>query len=426
MTNVQYVNLSLQIWGCILSLIVIICIKINEKTKNKIKSAYIILLLSNMGVMLFDALALIFRGKEGVFAYFGVRATNFLAFCSAVILTTAFLNYMILCIDRQGKEPVTPIPLRISIGLCCVYAGLYVVNLFVPIIYKITEDNIYERTSLYPIAFLPTVINVIFALYLLKRYKNDMDKNYRRSFYLYVILPVIVTPIQIMIYGLNLVNFASMILIVLIFLFIQEEQSRKLAEQEKKLLEDKIEIMMSQIRPHFLYNALNSIHYLCEEDGKTAAEAIQHFSLYLRENMDSLEKKDLVSIREEINHVRNYLYIEQLRFPEIKVVYEVNSNDFKIPPLTLQTIVENAIKHGYNMKHLEGTITIRTYEDNDAYYLEVQDDGVGFDVNEKKGDDKTHIGIENTRKRIEVMCNGTYQIKSKAGKGTIVTIAIPR
>jgi sensor histidine kinase YesM len=185
--------------------------------------------------------------------------------------------------------------------------------------------------------------------------------------------------------------------------------------------------MISQIQPHFLYNALNTIKYLIKKDPKTAEGAVVKFSNYLRSNMDSLTQKEPIPFKKELEHVKNYVDIEQLRFGErLKIEYEIQVVDFTIPPLTLQPIVENAIKHGVNQRPEGGTVIIKTGETQSYYIISVEDNGVGFDVNEKKNDGRSHVGISNIRKRLEEIMNACIEIKSEIGVGTVVTIKIPK
>jgi sensor histidine kinase YesM len=185
--------------------------------------------------------------------------------------------------------------------------------------------------------------------------------------------------------------------------------------------------MISQIQPHFLYNALNTIKYLIKKDPKTAEGAVVKFSNYLRSNMDSLTQKEPIPFEKELDHVKNYVDIEQLRFGErLKIEYDIQVVDFTIPPLTLQPIVENAIKHGVNQRPEGGTVTIKTDETKSYVIIIVEDNGVGFDINEKKNDGRSHVGIQNIRKRLEEIMGAFIEIKSEVGTGTTVTIKIPK
>ena len=206
---------------------------------------------------------------------------------------------------------------------------------------------------------------------------------------------------------------------------IQKEE--ELVQKERKINEMQIRLVISQIQPHFLYNALNSIYYLCEKDARTAQEAINNFSNYLRGNMDALRSTTPVCFDIELNHVKNYLALEKMRFEdELEVVFDIETTAFEIPSLCLQPVVENAVKHGVGKKIDGGTVTIRTREMEDSFEIIVEDDGVGFDMNEKKEDGRSHVGIENVNNRLQEMVGGSLTIKSTPGIGTFAIIHIPK
>ncbi len=204
------------------------------------------------------------------------------------------------------------------------------------------------------------------------------------------------------------------------------DQTVQMTEQERMINEMKTRLMLSQMQPHFLYNCLNSIYYLCGSDPGKAQRAVADFSDYLRANMDSLGKEGLVPFREELTHVKKYIALEKMRFErELQVKYDLESDDFEIPVLTLQPIVENAVKHGIEKRPNGGTVTITTEEQDDGILLMVQDDGVGFDVNAPYSENRTHIGIRGVRERIERLEGGQMSIKSEIGVGTTVVLKIP-
>lgn len=210
-----------------------------------------------------------------------------------------------------------------------------------------------------------------------------------------------------------------------------KEAARNAAEKEraeKELYEAEVKIMVSQIRPHFLYNALTSIAMMCELDPKRAKEATITFAKYLRVNMDSLRQTKPVPFSQELSHLKNYLYIEKLRFDDLlNVEYDIQTTDFEVPQLSIQPIVENAVKHGVGMAEDGGTVTISTKETDDAYEVIISDDGVGFDTNAPKPDDgRTHIGMENTKKRLKDLCGAEVIITSEIGTGTTARVIIPK
>ncbi len=214
--------------------------------------------------------------------------------------------------------------------------------------------------------------------------------------------------------------------ILIIYINIQLEQEKKMKELELKVNENKMSLMLSQIQPHFLYNVLNAIDGLCYENEK-AHMALISFANYFRFNMDSLGQKKLIPFEKELNHTKQYLWLEKLRFEErLNIIYEINVIDFLIPVLTLQPIVENAVCHGITKKRSGGTITIKTEEIMDYYIITVIDDGVGINHDKPLSKNKSHMGIVNVRDRLLVACNGKIIIESTIDKGTNVRIEIPK
>lgn len=198
-----------------------------------------------------------------------------------------------------------------------------------------------------------------------------------------------------------------------------------LMQKKAELAERKSQVMISQIQPHFLYNTLSTIYMLCGDEPKLAQKTIKDFSEYLRNNMNSLNSNNCVPFEKELEHTKNYLSIEKLRYADmLNVEYDIQYDDFVLPSLTLQPIVENAVKYGVRSREDGGTVTIKTYKQDKNVYLVIHDDGMGFDMDEIANDGKTHIGIENTKIRVELMCNGEMKVESSAENGTTVTIIL--
>lgn len=203
------------------------------------------------------------------------------------------------------------------------------------------------------------------------------------------------------------------------------EKDRQLAEKERQLTENRIATMISQIQPHFIYNTLGTIGQFCLDDPKKAADLIQIFTMYLRGNFVELENDVPIRLSKEMEHVRYYADIELIRFPDMQVIYDLKAEDFLIPALTVQPLVENAIKHGLMGLESGGIVTISTYETEQNYCVCVEDNGVGFDDSVFR-DGRKHIGIQNIRGRLEAMVGGTLTIDSIPGKGTTALILIPK
>lgn len=195
--------------------------------------------------------------------------------------------------------------------------------------------------------------------------------------------------------------------------------------EQALMLQQRVRIMMSQIQPHFLYNTLSTIQALCRIDPEKAFDTLEMFGTYLRQNLDSLDQPHLIPFRKELEHTQVYAEIEQIRFPSIVLEYDIEDDDFSVPPLTVQPLVENAIRHGVRVRE-HGRVEISTATDERWHIITIRDNGKGFDTQADADPQKTHIGIGNVRERIESMCAGTLQIESQPDAGTTVTIRIPR
>ena len=205
-------------------------------------------------------------------------------------------------------------------------------------------------------------------------------------------------------------------------------------ENDSKLLEQsELKILQAQINPHFLFNSLTVIGSLCRIDVEKSRNLIIHLSDFYRRSLNL--RKDMVDLQTEINHVKSYVFIEMARFEEkLKVIYDVpeNLNCF-LPPLTLQPIVENAIKHGILPKKNGGIVKVSGHKNSNVVNLEISDDGVGIDKNKlndllygdlNRGDS---VGFKNVDMRLKGIFGEEYglQVFSEKDKGTTVSLSIP-
>lgn len=203
------------------------------------------------------------------------------------------------------------------------------------------------------------------------------------------------------------------------------EQKNVLEEMEIKLKMSRTTTMMSQIRSHFVFNILNAISGLCKYDPEKADDTVVRFARYLRNNIDIMEDDKNIPFKTDLRQLEDYVILEQVRFGDkIEFYTDIEADDFMIPPLILQPVVENAIKHGVSKKMGNGMIILRTRKDGDNVVITVEDDGVGFDMEEL--DKEKSVGIRNVRFRLEHLVNGTMEIQSQVGVGTTVTITIPQ
>ncbi len=212
----------------------------------------------------------------------------------------------------------------------------------------------------------------------------------------------------------------------------QQRKDQELAELENALQMSRIHNFTSQMQPHFLYNALGSIQEIILDNPEYASELVGDFTTHLRCCIRAMSSDALLPFEQELENVRAYVNIEKMRFGEkLKVKYDIPVVDFKILPLSIQPLVENAIRHGiYQRGPVGGTVIIRSRELPDRWVIEVEDDGVGFDVKAFKSDSaagtKDSTGLNNIQFRLNKVMNSNLIIRSKPGSGTKATVIIPK
>ena len=201
---------------------------------------------------------------------------------------------------------------------------------------------------------------------------------------------------------------------------------------EKELQLSRIRNFTSQMQPHFLYNALGSIQEIILEDPEYASELIGDFTVHLRSCIRAMSSDAPIPFDQELSNIRAYVNIEKMRLGQkLRVVYDTEKRNFSILPLSVQPLVENAIRHGiYERGEKGGTVTIRTEELPDHWLVTVEDDGVGFDTGMLETDiadgKKDSTGIKNIMFRLDTVMHASVSIQSKIGTGTALAITIPK
>lgn len=421
MTSVSFANIALEMSGSVLSLILVISQYISGEIKSRMERRCVQIFLCNIGVLFFDASAIFFKAKTSGFDFFAVRLSNFLSFFFSFLLILIFTDYLVTLIS--SKAEITQKTLRIMAALFAVMLAVLIISQFNGMLYQIDADNLYHRGDWFWLTQAYGIIGIIINGITCIRYRKTMMLHERVFLFCYILFPLLAMIIQLRFYGLALLNVSTTISAVMLFCGIQVEQNqkRKLAEAEKRMA-----VLRSRMQPHFLFNALIAISNLSDEN-PTVQHAITQFSDYLRSNIDAMTNAGMVVFEEELEHTKQYLWLEQLRFGDaLQVRYDIGAEYFLIPVLTLQPIVENAVRHGITQKPGGGTITIRTERIAGKVLITVSDDGVGFDPQNPIAEDgKSHIGIESVAERLRLQCGGNLLLESVPGKGTFAMITIP-
>jgi len=202
----------------------------------------------------------------------------------------------------------------------------------------------------------------------------------------------------------------------------------KLEEQERLLIQARLDTLASQINPHFLFNTLNSVSTLIRLNPEQARLMVMRLSRILRGRLRNQDH--FAPLRDELAFIEDYLSIELVRFGDkLRVVKEIDPGtlDMLVPSMLLQPLIENSIKHGISSKIDGGTITIRTAGNEGRLAISVEDDGVGIPEAELAGILNKGIGVSNVKERLKVLYNQDYRmlIDSQPGQGTRIEIELP-
>lgn len=350
---------------------------------------------------------------------------SFLFYASAVPVFMLFTGYITSILQRHGVRQ--PRYYNFMAILFAVYGAGCIASFFNGMFFSIDPEAGYVRGPWFALSQAVPLALHARNIVLIVRHRDVLSRRERWGFFSYIALPVLAEAIQMTNFGIALLNPAISITLLLIFLNIQSEHRALLAQREQELAEARADVMLSQIQPHFLYNTLTAIRELCLTDPPEAARTVTDFSRYLRENMASLSSRSPIPFEREWRHVCTYLALEQKRFgPRLRADADIRATAFCLPPLSLQVLVENAVRHGVTKREEGGCVRISTAEEPDAFVVSVDDDGVGFDVSAAAGGERLHVGLANTRSRVEALCGGTLEVESTPGEGTRAVLRIPK
>ena len=446
MENRILIQIALEMWGAVFCGIFLVFIWLNPGKKTKNDRLLNGLIFHIALLLVCDCVAWLTRGGEGTAAKVAVRVSNYLVFVLNYALGLIVMMHIDWMLAQNGKKLSQWLKEAIQFT-CLLGVALVTASQFTGLLYTIGPDNLYVRSPGYWTICLVAGVMLLLLIVCVTIHYRSLPKGQAVSYLFFCLLTAIASVAQFLFYGISLVNISMTVGIV--FHFIAYEKDRlalaakqenaviagqlqlaqkeaQIAQKEAQITQQQTKIVLSQIQPHFLYNALSAISVLCKRDPDTAKAAVDSLSDYLRANLDSLRFEKLVSFQRELEHTNAYLFIEKLRFgDDLQIACDIRCDDFMLPSLTLQPLVENAIRHGLCGKEDGGTVTICAEKTETEYLVTVMDDGVGFDPTEIPKDGRSHIGLENVRERLKLLSGGTLSITSVPGVGTTAVIHLP-
>lgn len=430
MNEYNYTSAALELFAAIMTAMILFGYLLERKSA-KNSSLFAWCLVVNTAMLLSDAPIWVLLANPSPERVIPIKILSFFSdafFCAIISLYAYCLTEHI-----SERKKISYNYAHVITAFCGVALLLYFINIFNGMYIYYDETGL-DKTG--PMFFLSQAISVILpAMTMILALKHHGVLGWRKTWtmVLFGAIPVLSIPLQFY-WAVTPVYLAVTVSLVLVYMLIRVEQAERSANIEKELIKKELALsesnnalVLSQIQPHFLYNALTSIYRLCDVKPETAKEAVSNFSKYLRGNLDSIKQTEMISFAEELKHLQAYLALEKIRYGDyLKVEYNIEVAGFFIPPLTVQPLVENAVNHGVSDLPDGGVVTICTAETPDCYEIRVCDNGVGFNPDSVQSDGRTHVGISNVRSRLEIMCGGTLDITSDIGKGTTAIIKIPK
>ncbi len=411
------------------------------------------LLLSTLGLWFAAIIPGIDRWSKCFFmGYFGI----FLLCCLTSVLEMVLIHYVITgplffaVLMAESLVLSVPLPMlttyllhscgedirsaglfRAVLGLWAVYLLMIAGSSFIEGFIYVFPDNRYFRGPLYPLLVLPLILIQLLSLMYAIRHQARLSRKILLGF-LVALVPTTAALIMHLFEDVfPLIDTGYILAALSMYSFALSDQieqdrrhQREILRQQQEIAHERASVMVLQMRPHFIYNTLMTIYSLCNLDPQKARQVTMDFTNYLRKNFNAVASDSLIPFSTELEHTRAYLAVEQAQFEDMLLVdYDTAFTRFRLPPMTLQPIVENAVKHGMNPYSGPLHVSIRTQRMDSGVQITVEDNGPGFDPSDES---KPHPTLTNIRQRLEMMCSGSMIIRSRSGEGTVVSISIPR
>ena len=311
----------------------------------------------------------------------------------------------------------------IVLSLETIYLFLLASALFIGGFTYIVQDNQYYRGPLYPLLLLPLIAILLFNFAGLVRRRKRLSQKVFFGFRIAILPMTAALLVHLFVDAYPLIDISYVTSALVMYGFILSDQIEQDLRQQREIAHQRASILVLQMRPHFIYNTMTSIYSLCNQDAQKARQVTLDFTTYLRKNFTAVASATPIPFTAELEHTRAYLAVEQAQYEDsLFVDYDTPHTWFRVPPLTLQPIVENAVKHGRNPYAGALHISIRTRRTDSGAEITVADDGRGF---RPAGDGEGHTALKNIRQRLELMCGGSLMITPNEGGGTVVTVTIP-
>ena len=353
-----------------------------------------------------------------------------MAAAEKVIYITEYLFFsvltlmpILLLLHRCSESIKNSVLFRTVVALWIIFLLIMVFAQFTDFIYYTEENNRYYRGPGYVLLLIPLIVIMILNIAAVFRRHKKLSKKYFIGLLVYLFTMTVAVVMHMLITVDMMVVFGIALCALTMFGFIISDNMEQYMRQQREIAHQRSSVMVLQMRPHFIYNTMMGIYYLCDQDPAKAKQVTLDFTSYLRKNFTAIASEEMIPFNDELEHTRAYLAVEQAQFEDsLFVSFDTPHTMFRVPPLTLQPIVENAVKHGMNESCDPIHISVVTRQTDLSSEIIVNDDGPGFKPTD---DDEPHIALNNIRQRLELMCGGTLEVAPREGGGTSVKVTIP-
>lgn len=330
---------------------------------------------------------------------------------------------ILLLLHRCSESIKNSVLFRTVVALWIIFLLIMVFSQFTDFIYYTEENNRYYRGPGYVLLLIPLIVIIILNIAAVFRRHKKLSKKFFIGLLVYLFTMTVAVVMHMLIAVDMMVVFGIALCALTMFGFIISDNMEQYMRQQREIAHQRSSVMVLQMRPHFIYNTMMGIYYLCDQDPAKAKQVTLDFTSYLRKNFTAIASEEMIPFNDELEHTRAYLAVEQAQFEDsLFVSFDTPHTMFRVPPLTLQPIVENAVKHGMNESCDPIHISVVTRQTDLSSEIIVNDDGPGFKPTD---DDEPHIALNNIRQRLELMCGGTLEIAPREGGGTSVKVTIP-
>lgn len=422
--TVKAINIALLLF-CGIEAIIVLLNYPKKSLKSRASRIFFVEMLTIAFTMLCYAASLVIDSSLN-----SIASIILMAMASIGLYAIFFMYMVYVRVQINGIEGDRPVPVIISyiaLVISIIAALLRVLTMFESNFKTFGHDmgsSVFSLQTL--VGSSGGVVLVIMTMVLLIKYRDYLEKRQIAVLMSMPLLLMTATFIEPFLDGIELHYPLISIGFVIVYTQHHMDIETRYRIEEAENMRNRLTMATGRMKPHYLYNVLTSIYYLCDTDPRKAQYAIGTFSEYMRNTLEVIERAETVPFSWELTEIKNYVSLEELRFGDrIRVEYDIKYEDFFIPPLTIQPLVENAVKHGVSPKEEGGTVTISTrLMKGDWVQIVITDDGVGFNTDMLKAQEITREGIYNIRERIKLEAGGDLSISSSPGKGTVVTVTL--